>query len=91
MGGGSSFSSGGPGKGITSLLYRDVLGSGVAGLEQSKAQYKEFSDSGIFYIVGLAPYASIRPVLDRHLNIMERMVNVGRILGLLHMCSILLF
>ena len=39
LGGGASFSSGGPGKGITSKLYTDVLGAGVYGLnlELSKA------------------------------------------------------
>jgi len=54
LGGGSAFSSGGPGKGITAILYSEVLASTLGqSFTQFKALYKEFDDSGIFTIYGL--------------------------------------
>lgn len=73
LGGGRSFSSGGPGKGITSKLYTEILGSGTPGLDQSKAQYKEFTDSGIFYINARVDYTSIKVLLDLQFALMKKL------------------
>ena len=55
LGGGSAFESGGPGKGLKSFLYANVLGSSQGQhFSHFKAHYKEFTDSGIFTIYGQA-------------------------------------
>ncbi len=50
MGGGNSFSVGGPGKGMHSRLYTRVLCSGKFNVESCEAMIYNYDDSGIFAI-----------------------------------------
>jgi processing peptidase subunit alpha len=54
LGGGSSFSAGGPGKGMYSRLYREVLNS-FAYVESANAFSTQLFDSGLVGIYGAAP------------------------------------
>ncbi|ETO29416.1 mitochondrial-processing peptidase alpha subunit, mitochondrial precursor [Reticulomyxa filosa] len=51
MGGGGSFSAGGPGKGMYTRLYRDVLGS-HHWIQHISCSHSIFDDSGIFCFYG---------------------------------------
>jgi len=51
FGGGGSFSAGGPGKGMYSRLYRNVL-NGYASVESVQSFTSNFSDTGIFGVHG---------------------------------------
>uniref|UniRef100_A0A915MJV9 Alpha-MPP n=1 Tax=Meloidogyne javanica TaxID=6303 RepID=A0A915MJV9_MELJA len=53
MGGGGSFSAGGPGKGMFSKLYTDVLNKHYW-IYNATAQYHSYTDCGLFYIKGSA-------------------------------------
>jgi len=53
MGGGGSFSAGGPGKGMYTRLYRDVLGS-FPWISHISCSHSIFDDSGIFALYGCA-------------------------------------
>ncbi|KAH8617349.1 Insulinase (Peptidase family M16) Peptidase M16 inactive domain [Trypanosoma vivax] len=63
LGGGTSFSSGGPGKGMQTKLFREVLNREgfLHGLECITAWY---SDGGLFGLYGTAPHESVGPLLD---------------------------
>lgn len=54
LGGGSSFSAGGPGKGMYSRLYREVLNA-YAWVESANAFSTQLYDSGLVGIFGAAP------------------------------------
>jgi len=54
MGGGGSFSAGGPGKGMYTRLYRDVLGTNHW-INHISCSHSLFDDSGIFCFYGSAP------------------------------------
>lgn len=56
LGGGSSFSAGGPGKGMYSRLYREVLNS-ASWVEACSAFSTQLYDSGLLGIYGAAPPA----------------------------------
>jgi len=53
LGGGGSFSAGGPGKGMHSRLYENVLNK-YGWVEQAQAFNSIFSDSGLFGVYGMA-------------------------------------
>jgi len=76
LGGGSAFSSGGPGKGITSILYSEVLASSLGqSFEQFKALYKEFDDSGIFTIYGLTSEHNLKLGLEQCVQVVKKLEN----------------
>ena len=79
LGGGSSFESGGPGKGLKCILYRNVLAT-FEGQQFShfKSFYKEFADSGIFGIYGMGPKESIKDGINTSLEIMRKIQNVRK-------------
>jgi processing peptidase subunit alpha len=54
LGGGSSFSAGGPGKGMYSRLYREVLNA-FAWVESANAFSTQLFDAGLVGIYGSAP------------------------------------
>jgi len=57
MGGGGSFSAGGPGKGMYTRLYRDVLGT-YHWINHISCSHSIFDDSGIFALYGCCASAS---------------------------------
>jgi len=74
LGGGSAFSSGGPGKGITAILYSEVLASSFGqSFDQFKALYKEFNDSGIFTIYGLASEHNLKLGLEQCIQVVKKL------------------
>lgn len=78
LGGGSAFSSGGPGKGITAILYAEVLASSLGqSFEQFKALYKEFDDSGIFTIYGLASEHNLKLGLEQCIQVVKKLESVS--------------
>lgn len=62
LGGGTSFSSGGPGKGMQTKLFREVLNreGGINGMECITAWY---SDGGLIGLYGTAPHENARRLL----------------------------
>lgn len=62
LGGGTSFSSGGPGKGMQTKLFREVLNreGGINGMECITAWY---SDGGLIGLYGTAPHESAQRLL----------------------------
>ena len=77
LGGGSSFESGGPGKGLKCLLYRDVLGSlDGQNFTHFKSFYKEFTDAGIFGIYGKGPKEKAKLGLHLALETMRKIEKV---------------
>lgn len=63
LGGGTSFSSGGPGKGMQTKLFREVLNreGGINGLECITAWY---SDGGLVGLYGTAPHEGARKLVE---------------------------
>nr|CCC89487.1 putative mitochondrial processing peptidase alpha subunit [Trypanosoma congolense IL3000] len=63
LGGGTSFSSGGPGKGMQTKLFREVLNREgfLHGLECITAWY---SDGGLFGLYGTAPHEAVMSLLN---------------------------
>ncbi len=62
LGGGSSFSAGGPGKGMYTRLYREVL-NGFYWAESAEAVIQIHDESGLFMIDGACPVDSIVPLI----------------------------
>ncbi|EPY40034.1 mitochondrial processing peptidase [Angomonas deanei] len=62
LGGGTSFSSGGPGKGMQTKLFREVLNreGGIHGMECITAWY---SDGGLIGLYGSAPHENVQRLL----------------------------
>lgn len=63
LGGGSSFSVGGPGKGMMSRMYTHVM-TIHPWTDMAMAMNMSYMDSGIFYICGAAPPAKVQTLLD---------------------------
>lgn len=63
LGGGLSFSVGGPGKGMFSRMYNNVMNLNHWA-EMALAMNLSYMDSGIFYIQGAAPPQKIQVLLD---------------------------
>lgn len=63
MGGGGSFSAGGPGKGMYTRLYTNVLNR-YHWMYSATAYNHSYADSGIFCIHASAPPANIRSVVE---------------------------
>lgn len=57
LGGGASFSSGGPGKGMYSRLYRNILQS-YDFVQSVDSYYTNYTDAGLFGVVGTVPAGS---------------------------------
>ena len=77
LGGGSAFESGGPGKGIQSKLYKDVLSTAEGqNFSHFKAHYKEFKEAGIFIIYGTGPPNYMRQGVDIALRMMRSIAKV---------------
>jgi processing peptidase subunit alpha len=78
LGGGSSFESGGPGKGLKCILYQDVLAT-IDGqfFSHFKSFYKEFKDSGIFGIYGMGPKEQIKLGLSIALSVLRKIEHVS--------------
>lgn len=78
LGGGTSFSSGGPGKGMQTKLFREVLNreGGLHGLECITAWY---SDGGLIGLYGTAPHENasslLRIMLYQSASICQRVSN----------------
>lgn len=77
LGGGGSFSAGGPGKGMYSRLYADVLG-GYSWTESVEAMHVTYQDSGLFGIYGTAPPRHILAMMQvRYLHVSQACSNSG--------------
>ncbi|XP_073981436.1 mitochondrial-processing peptidase subunit alpha [Rhodnius prolixus] len=63
MGGGGSFSAGGPGKGMYTRLYTNVLNR-YHWMFNATAYNQTYSDSGLFYIHASAPPNHVRDIVD---------------------------
>jgi processing peptidase subunit alpha len=75
LGGGGSFSAGGPGKGMYSRLYADVLG-GYSWTESVEAMHVTYQDSGLFGIYGTAPprhmLAMMQVIIDQFVLLVKQ-------------------
>jgi mitochondrial-processing peptidase subunit alpha len=74
MGGGASFSSGGPGKGMYSHLYQRVLCSSRVDVEKTNMFADVFEDVGIVGIYGAGPHYQARNLLR---VLLDELVGVG--------------
>ncbi|KAK9511456.1 hypothetical protein O3M35_000108 [Rhynocoris fuscipes] len=63
MGGGGSFSAGGPGKGMYTRLYTNVLNR-YHWMFNATAYNQTYSDTGLFYIHASAPPNHVRDIVD---------------------------
>lgn len=63
MGGGGSFSAGGPGKGMYTRLYTNVLNR-YHWMYNATAYNQTYADSGLFYIHASAPPSNVRSIVD---------------------------
>lgn len=63
MGGGGSFSAGGPGKGMYTRLYTNVLNR-YHWMYNATAYNQTYADSGLFYIHASAPPNHVRGIVD---------------------------
>jgi mitochondrial-processing peptidase subunit alpha len=82
MGGGGSFSAGGPGKGMYSRLYLNVLNRHHF-MFSATAFNQSFSDSGIFYIHASAPPQYLEDMCNVIANELIRMIGPCNQVGLL--------
>ncbi|BES92962.1 Insulinase (Peptidase family M16) [Nesidiocoris tenuis] len=72
MGGGGSFSAGGPGKGMYSRLYTNVLNR-YHWMFSATAYNQTYSDTGLFYIHASAPPSHVKNIVDVLTNEMSAM------------------
>lgn len=74
LGGGSSFSAGGPGKGLYTRLYREVL-QRHSWVESTNAFSLQFNDQGLFGIYSSAAVADAEPMLGVMMGILDRLAS----------------
>ncbi|KAF6204586.1 hypothetical protein GE061_018746 [Apolygus lucorum] len=72
MGGGGSFSAGGPGKGMYTRLYTNVLNR-YHWMFSATAYNQTYSDTGLFYIHASAPPSNVSNIVDVLTNEMSAM------------------
>lgn len=89
MGGGGSFSAGGPGKGMYTHLYRDVL-SRHHWVYWAMAQNHAYADSGIFCLFGSCHPSKVNKEGEREGGVMEIRVCVHIYLKLIRVFIALL-
>jgi processing peptidase subunit alpha len=73
LGGGGSFSAGGPGKGMYSRIYRNVL-NGNAYVESANAFTSSYKELGLFGVYATVEHAKINEVLE---CILQELTNVA--------------
>ena len=73
LGGGASFSSGGPGKGMYTRIYTNILG-GVPGVQSADSFMTQYSDAGIF---GVYAQVDAHHVMDYTQAILGEFINAG--------------
>ena len=78
LGGGDSFSSGGPGKGMFSILYEKVLVRHHF-MKSAKAIVQSFSDNGLFCLYGKAPAHMYEHLLSALLTPVRELLKPGGI------------
>ena len=76
LGGGGSFSAGGPGKGMYSRLFTRVLNV-YNWIESAMAANVSYSDSGVFFLQGSAPPKQIETLLVIFVHVLDGIVSNG--------------